>query len=115
MSDEDNVHDLGAYREAKRRKTQSEKEREHEDLLEAADEFLDQNPMWEVLKLGCYYKRRLDGTAIPVRPDYLKRHHSVWNAKFEKAITFRLEERGWTYNDATIPFVPICRLTCSTC
>ena len=104
MSDEDNVHDLGAYREAKRRKTQSEKERDHEDLLEAADAFLDQNPMWEVLKLGCYYKRRMDGTAIPVKADYLKRHHTVWNAKFEKAITFRLEERGWTYNDATYSF-----------
>ena len=52
MSDEDNVHDLGAYRDAKRRKTQTEKERDQEDLLEAADGFLDQNPMWEVLKLS---------------------------------------------------------------
>jgi hypothetical protein len=104
MSDEDNVRDLGAYRKEKRRKTQSEKEQDHEDLLEAADAFLDQYPMWEVLKLGCYYKRRMDGTAIPVKADYLKRHHTVWNAKFEKAITCKLEERGWTYNDATYSF-----------
>ena len=46
----------------------------------------------------------MDGTAIPVKADYLRRHHTVWNAKFEKAINFRLEERGWTYNDATYSF-----------
>ena len=103
MSDS-NVIALETRRKASQRQGHSEKEREYEDLLEAADAFLDANPMWAVLRLGCFFKRKLDGTAMPFRVDDLKRHHPEWNEKFAKAVTMRMEERGWTYNDVTYSF-----------
>jgi hypothetical protein len=42
-----------------------------DDLLAAADQFLSANPMREVLRLGCYFLKRDDGSWFPVKPRHL--------------------------------------------
>ena len=60
--------------------------------------------MWYVRKQGVYYKRRMDGTPIFVKPSYLANGHTEWNAKFAKAVTVVLDERGHLFNDVTYAF-----------
>jgi hypothetical protein len=82
-------------------------EQDTDDLLAAADQFLDANPMREVLRLGCYFLQRADGAWFAVRPGHLKGHFPEWSqSKFRVAVTVRLQERGWTYNDVTYTFLP---------
>jgi hypothetical protein len=82
-------------------------EQETDDVLAAADQFLDANPMREVLRLGCYFLQRADGAWFAVRPGHLKGHFPEWSqSKFRVAVTMRLQERGWTYNDVTYTFLP---------
>jgi Family of unknown function (DUF5906) len=76
-----------------------------DDLLVAADQFLEANPMREVLRLGCYFLKRADGSWFPVKPGHLVSHFPEWSQpKFRVAVTMKLQERGWTYNDVTYTF-----------
>ena len=76
-----------------------------DDLLKAAEQFLDANPMREVLRLGCYFLKRTDGSWFPIKPGHLVNHFPEWSQpKFRVAVTMKLQERGWTYNDVTYTF-----------
>jgi hypothetical protein len=76
-----------------------------DDLLMAADQFLDANPIREVLRPGCYFLKRADGSWFAVKPGHLTAHFPEWcQSKFRTAVTTRLQERGWTYNDVTYTF-----------
>ena len=103
MSD-DNVIDLNAKRKLKQRETQSEKEQEQEDLLQAAAEWLDEKQLREVLRLGCYFAKTESGHWIPIKKDHFSCHYPEWSAKFAKAVTHVMYERGWNYHDVTYTF-----------
>jgi hypothetical protein len=106
-NDDDVVVDFNQAKQKRqwsRQKPQEDKEQDYQDLLEAARGFLDKDPMWYVRKQGVYYKRRMDGTPIFVKPSYLANGHTEWNAKFAKAVTVVLDERGHLFNDVTYAF-----------
>jgi hypothetical protein len=90
----------------KTRRKQQHAEEERKDLLAAADEFLDQNPMWEVLSQGVYWMRKENGKPIAVKPAHMGKHFPQWQSPFPVAITACLSKRGWTYRDVTYSFRP---------
>jgi uncharacterized Zn-binding protein involved in type VI secretion len=101
MDTHNNVVMLDQHRNEK----QKQPEQETDDLLAAADQFLDANPMREVLRLGCYFMKRADGSWFAIRPGYLAGHFPEWSQpKFRVAVTMKLQERGWAYNDVTYTF-----------
>ena len=100
MSD-DNVIELNAKRKPRQRGTQSEKEQEQEDLLQAAAEWLDEKQLREVLRLGCYFAKTESGHWIPIKKDHFSSHYPEWSTKFARAVTHVMYERGWNYHDVT--------------
>jgi hypothetical protein len=97
MDNSNNVVTLDQHRNKQNQDT--------DDLLLAADQFLDANPMREVLRLGCYFLQRADGSWFPVKPGHLAGHFPEWSQpKFRVAVTMKLQQRGWTYNDVTYSF-----------
>lgn len=102
--EDDNVVDLDAKRNEKRRKNQSDKENEFEDLLAAADEWLNENPIREVLKLRCYFVQKSNREWIAVKRANFSSHWPEWSDKFAKAVTHCLRARGWAYLDATYTY-----------
>jgi hypothetical protein len=88
-----------------RNKNKTKPEQDTDDLLAAAGQFLDANPMREVLRLGCYFLQRADGAWFAVKPGHLGGHFPEWSqSKFRVAVTMKLQERHWTYNDVTYSF-----------
>ena len=107
MTHDENVYDFNAAKQKKpgrSKKTQEDQADGFRDLIAEAEQFLKEHPMWHVLRQGVYYKRRADGEPMPIRAEYLQRHHAVWNTKFARAVTFVMEQNGWAYNDVTYSF-----------
>jgi hypothetical protein len=58
----------------------------------------------EVLRLGCYFVKTASGQWIPIKKDHFASHYPEWNAKFARAVTHVMADRGWNYHDATYTF-----------
>ncbi len=82
-----------------------EQQKSEIDLLAEAALFLDQHPIYFVLKQGVYFIRKQNGEWMPVKPTSIKHHFPEWNIKgFPLAVTVVLNDRGWTYSDVTYSF-----------
>src|SRR6478672_10136984 len=61
--------------------------------------------MREVLRLGCYFLQRADSAWFAIKPGHLGSHFPEWSQpKFRVAVTMKLQERRWAYNDVTYSF-----------
>ena len=106
MKDEDNVIDLDAKREQKRRDKQSDDQNEWEDTLAAAHEWLDKNPTFNaLLRQGVYFMQTHDRDWIFFPQKNLSITDFEWtNNTFRKAATKALQDKCRTYNDVTYTF-----------
>lgn len=79
------------------------KEQESGDLLEGAKAFLDKHPFRYIMKLGCYAKK-VGSDWVFFKPETVRPRFAHWDAKFARAVSQVMEQRGWSFDDATYSF-----------
>src|ERR1019366_9762418 len=87
--------------EALRRAQQ--KQQEEQSYLEAADQWLNEQPMHYAATQGRYLLRV--GSAWKfIKPEAMKPYCPVWDTRFANAIREKQSERGWLHLDVTYTF-----------
>ena len=90
-----------ADNEALRRAQQ--KQQEEQSYLEAADQWLNEQPMHYSATQGRYLLR-IGSVWKFIKPEAMKPYCPVWDTKFANAIREKQSERGWLHLDVTYTF-----------
>src|SRR5690348_9031636 len=104
---DDNVIDFreaAAKKRGRPQRTQEEKEQQEQDLIEAAEQWLEANPLRECLKQRCYFVQKENRQWIPAMRHNFGSHYPIWSEKFGKAVTHVMAGRGWNHLDCTYTY-----------